>query len=114
VKWPGADRTVAVWRETLTTGSDGYNQKMTRVLHTSGVPIHLRDLNAVVNSETAGRENQDVYRASCRPTTDIRVGDVLKDKTENYPNGTPVAYEVMGATTYFAYLKLHLVRSSFS
>jgi hypothetical protein len=114
VIFPGADRTFAVWRETITTDTDGYNQKMTRVLHTTGVPIHLRDLNAVVNSETAGRENVSVYRGSCRKTTDIRVGDVLKDETENYPDGTPVQYEVVGATKNFAYLKLHLMKTSFT
>ncbi len=110
--WPGADRTVAVWRETIVTQTDG-NKKASRVLHASGVPIHLRDLNAIVNSEAAGRENVSLYRGACRPTADVRVGDVLKDETETYPDGTPVQYEVMGATRNFAYLKLHLVKTAF-
>jgi hypothetical protein len=114
VLFPGADRTVSIWRSVKITEADGYNQNIVRQSIATGVPLHLRDLNADVSSTGAGREAMNLYRGACPPKTDVRVGDILKDETQNAPDGTPVQYEVMGATTTFAYVKMHLVKTAFS
>lgn len=109
--FPGASKTFSIIRGNQTEQQGNNIVPAAPATIATGVSIWLRDLDGVLDAERSGVTLDGTYRGATFASSDIRVGDVLQDETENDRNGDPVQYQVLQTTFYVVYLKLHLRRT---
>lgn len=109
--FPGASHTFTVKRKTTqkvgnNTVSAGWQPVAT------GVPVNLKALNELIAASDAGVIGDGVYVGGAPRGSNIQLGDLLSDETENGKDGNPVQYEVQGCDITFAFTELRLKRTS--
>lgn len=109
--FPGASKTFTVKRKTtVKQGNNTVNAGFQSVA--TGVPVNLKALNELMAASEAGLIGDGVYVGGAPRGSNIMLGDLLSDETENGKDGSPVQYEVQGCDTNFAYVELRLKRTS--